>query len=361
MKRYAAISLSICALMSASFAQTQLPAFAASVPPGTSTFEGTVGAANVVMLIDTKRWVGAYFYRSVGRDIPLAGAPAQLNETDPSFWTNADQKVTGQFQGALNENGTLYSGTWVSKQDSTNVKFSLKRTGGAAPGKNTAARVVEKIINVKATTSTGEVSREATYRLPQVSGLTPDWIGTRVTGKLQAKALFDETLDQAIEEFKPNGLGITSVDYKVPFNAKGILNVELQSQTEAAYPDHHEEYMLFDLRNGAWLQANDLFRPAAKRKLISLLQKQLDKNIERARNDLGADGLTKQQLGESGKATVDDQTLSAITITKTGVIFHHEFGLAHAIEALEPDGAISATWAELRPFQAPNTPFAKLS
>jgi hypothetical protein len=334
---------------------------AATSPIGPSTFEGTVGAAKVVMLIDTRSWKGAYFYRSIGRDIPITGSAAQLNETDPSFWTNADTKVTAEFRGALTQNGSLYSGTWVAKKDNKQLPFSLKRTGNATVGRNVTAKVLVKTINVKANTPSGGPGREATYHLPEVSGLTPDWIGTRITGTLQAAALFDETLDQAIQEFKPNGFGITLVDYQVPFNAKGVLNVELQSETEAAYPDHHEQYKLFDLRNGAWLQASDLFRTSEKRKLVALLQKQLDVRIAVAEKDLGSDGLSKQQLGEAGgKSAVDDQTLAAITITKTGVVFHHEFGLAHAIEALEPDGTLALTWAELQPFRSPATPFAAL-
>jgi hypothetical protein len=363
--RIRVMSAMISALMISMLKVSPVQATDAKPPPvAPGTFVGTVGSAQVVMLIDTFSWRGAYFYTSVGRDIPLYGTAGEMYETDPSMWTNPDGKNTGRFSGSLirtktrTKNRVEYRGTWTSLVSGKQLPFSLLRSNETYPANNVAT-VTARIIKTKPEGGSG--AGKAVYRFPVITKLQPKWVGTRITGMLQAQALFDETLEQAVAEFKPNGLGITGVDYKVPFNGRGLLNVELYSETLQAYPDHRERYMLFDLNSGAWMQANDLFWSRTKKsKVVALLQKQLDTRIDQATKGTGDDAITREQLAQSGKVTVDDDTLAAITISKSGVVFHHEFGFPHAIEALEPDGQLRLTWAELTPFWGPVMPFGKI-
>jgi hypothetical protein len=324
---------------------------------GPSTFEGVVGKAKVVMLIDTKTWKGAYFYLTSGRDIPLSGSPSGLNEVDPNWLANSEGKVTGQFQGKLSSDGTKYEGTWVSKVSSAKSPFLLNRTGNGTPGSNQKATVTAKITTVKPSGSA--VNGDATYRLPLVSGVAPGWIGTRISGRATALAFYDQTLNQTIAEYKKNGYGVTSVNYEVPYNDKGIVNLTILTETSQAYPDHFEHYALFDLRNGVLLTADDLWTKASKPRLVALLQKHLDGNIAEAVADPDSD-LTAEMLKDSGNAKVNDETLQSITIQKQGVVFTHQFNFPHAIEAAEPSGTLSLTWSELKPFRSPNTSFASV-
>ncbi len=327
---------------------------AQAVATGPSTFEGAIGKSKVVMLIDTKTWKGAYFYLTVGRDIALSGSPGRLTEVDPNFFTNPDGKATAQFEGKLSPDGTVYSGTWKSRVNAATTAFSLKRTGNGTPGTTKRATVVAKVTTVK---SEGAV--DATYRLPQVDGVAPAWIGTRIAGKVSALAFSDQPLSQVIADFKPNGLGVTQVDYEVPYNDKGVLNFIVRTETEQAYPDHFENYAIFDLRNGARLMANDLWASSTKTKLVSLLQKQLNVAITESLSDPDSD-LTEEMLRDSGDATINDNTLSSVTITKQGLVFTHQFNFPHAIEAAEPSGTLSLTWAEVRPYLAAGSPLTKL-
>jgi hypothetical protein len=333
------------------------PAVAATtVAAGPSTFEGVVGKSKVVMLIDTKTWKGTYFYRSIGRDIALSGSPGRLNEVDPNFFTNASGDVTAVFEGKLSADRTTYAGMWTSKVNASKLPFSLTRTGNGTPGVNTKVTVKAKVTTV---TPKNSLFGDATYRLPQVTGVTPEWIGTRITGKASALAFYELTLQQVIADFTPNGLGVTSVDYKVPYNGDGILNLTMLTETSQAYPDHFEHYAVFDLRNGARMGADDLWATSTKSKLIALLQKQLNDNINDQLNDPDTD-LTADMLRDNGNARVNDDTLSSVTIEKQGVRLTHQFNFPHAIEAAEPSGVLLLTWAEVKAFRNPNTPFANV-
>jgi hypothetical protein len=330
---------------------------AGAVASGPGTFEGTIGSAKVVMLIDTTTWKGAYFYRSSGRDIAVSGSPAKLGEVDPDESTNPERKVTAEFNGKLSADGTMYTGTWTSKVRTTSAAFSLKRTGGASPGTKKRAGVKSKVTKTKS-----DSGLEVTYKLPEITSLTPDWIATRITGTASALAFSGRSLSDAVAEFQPNGLGVTSVTFDVPFNDNQLLNLILRTETEQAYPDHFEHYALFDLRNGKRLQADDLWARPTKAKLVALLQRKLNRNITEALRDPAdeSSGLTPELVPTIGKTTIDDETLASITIQKQGIVLTHEFGFPHAVEASEPDGTLKLSWAELRPFRRAGSPFASL-
>ena len=62
-------------------------------------FEGTVGNAPVVVILEPSSndsLSGAYFYRNVGRDIPLAGKESAFGEIDPNLTVNFDGHVTAK-------------------------------------------------------------------------------------------------------------------------------------------------------------------------------------------------------------------------------------------------------------------------
>jgi hypothetical protein len=327
---------------------------------GAEAFEGTVGKAKVIMILDTSspKLVGSYFYQSSGLDIGVSGTAAKLDEIDPNTITNYEKAVTGTFSGALSADKQTYKGTWKSAKGSKSTAFALKSIGSPNSGLAQSVRVTNLVKTAKSKQG------PATYRFPTVVGTKPDWIATRINADVRNRSLADETLARVIADFTSNGSGITGVDFKVNHNSNGLLDITTSIETMGAYPDQFNEYLVYDLRSGARIRPADVFSTFSP--IRSLIQKQVKARIAEAKAaDPGSVEDLNLMLGDN-PGSVDDDTLERFTITKTatkaGLTFHYLFGFVHAGKALEPNGEVFLSWAELKPFLRPDgllTPLAQ--
>jgi hypothetical protein len=328
---------------------------AAAAGSGATVFEGTIGKAKVIMILDTpsSKLTGSYFYRTSGIDIGLNGTAAKLDEVDPNSITNYEQRVTGTFAGVLSADMSTYKGTWKSVKGSKSTPFSLKNIGSNPWGSAQSVTITNTVKTVKSKLG------PASYRFPVVVGTKPDWVAIRINADVKNRSLGDEALPTVIADFQKNGSGITGVDYKINHNANGLLDITTTSETMGAYPDAFSEHLVYDLRSGARVRPADVFSTFSP--IRSLIQKQLKAIIAAAKAD---DPSTVEDLdlllGES-PGSVDDDTLGRFTITKNGLIFHYSFGFPHAMRVLEPNEDMLVTWPELRPFLQPEGLLAPLA
>ena len=178
-------------------------------------FEGTVGNAPVVVILEPSSndsLSGAYFYRNVGRDIPLAGKESAFGEIDPNLTVNFDGHVTAKWLGTMTAAG--FTGTWTATSPSTAKSLPVALHAVAFEPTNRIATV--RVSTLKAKSANGP----GTYGLPVVSGTKPDWIGTRIMGDFTALALQDESFASVVSNFETNGLGITSLGTTVEYNGR---------------------------------------------------------------------------------------------------------------------------------------------
>jgi hypothetical protein len=322
---------------------------------GVEAFEGTVGKAKVIMVLDTSspKLIGSYFYQSSGLDIGVSGTAAKLDEVDPNTITNYEKAVTGTFSGVFSTDKETYKGTWKSAKGSKSAAFSLKSIGSPNLGLKQSVKVTNQVKKAKSKLG------PATYRFPVVVGTKPDWIATRINADLRNRSLGDESLAQVIADFESNGSGITAVDYAVNHNGNGLLDITMTSETMGAYPDAFQEHGVYDLRSGARVRPGDVFSTFSP--IRSLIQKQVKAAIAAAKADdpASVDDFN-QMLGEN-PGSVDDDTLERFTITKTGLTFHYSFGFPHVAQALEPNEDMPLTWSELKPFLRPDGLLAPLA
>jgi hypothetical protein len=310
---------------------------------GNRAYEGTVGKAKVIMFLDTSspKLSGSYFYRSSGLDISLSGTPAKLNETDPNAITNSEQAVTGTFSGSLSTDKGTYKGTWKSSKASKAVPFSLKSIGSSTPGTAKSVTVTNLLKTAKSRLG------PASYRFPVVAGTKPDWIATRINADVKNRSLGSDSLATVIADFEKNASGITGIEYTVNHNADSLLDITTTSETMGAYPDSFSEYLVYDLRAGARVRASDVFSSLGP--IRSLIKKQVLAAIAKAKADDPSSAEDLNSMLGDNQGSVDDETLGRFTITKTGLTFHYFFGFPHVAKALEPNGDVPLTWAELRP------------
>lgn len=315
---------------------------------GGEAFEGTVGKAKVIMVLNTssQKLVGSYFYRSNGLDIGVSGTAAKLDEINPNTITNYEKAVTGTFSGVFSADRQTYKGTWKSATGSKSAAFALKSIGSSNPGVAQSVRVTKQVKQAKSKLGL------ATYRFPVIVGTKPDWIAARINADIKNRSLADETLARVTADFESNGSGITGIDYQVNHNANSLLDITTSIETMGAYPDQFKEYLVYDVRSGARVHPADVFSSFNPIRL--LIQKQVKARIAEAKAaDPGSVEDLNLMLGEN-PGSVDDDTLESFTITKTGaktgLTFHYLFGFVHAGKALEPNGDVFLSWAELKPF-----------
>ncbi len=327
---------------------------------GVEAFEGTVDKAKVIMILDisSPKLVGSYFYRSSGLDIGVSGTAAKLDEIDPNTITNYEKAFTGTFSGVFSADKQTYKGTWKSAKGSKSTAFALKSIGSPNPGLAQSVRVTNLVKKAKSKQG------PATYRFPTVVGTKPDWIATRINADVKNRSLADETLARVTADFESNGSGITGIDYQVNHNANSLLDITTSIETMGAYPDQFNEHLVYDLRSGARVHPADVFSSFNPIRL--LIQKQVKARIAAAKaDDPGSVEDLNLMLGDN-PGSVNDDTLESFTITKTGaktgLTFHYLFGFVHAGKALEPNGDVFLSWAELKPFLRPDgllTPLAQ--
>jgi hypothetical protein len=113
------------------------------------------------------------------------------------------------------------------------------------------------------------------------------------------------------------------------------------------------------LRSGARVRPADVFSNFGA--IRSLIQKQVKDRIAAAKaDDPSSVEDFNLMLGET-QGVVEDDTLGRFTITKGGLTFQYLFGFPHVAKALEPNGDIPLTWAELKPHLRPDGLFAPLA
>jgi hypothetical protein len=335
---------------------TVSPAYGNTAGSPNQAFEGTVGKAKVIMMLDTAspgKLLGTYFYRTSGIDISLSGSPAKLNEVDPNSISNYEKAVTGTFSGVLSADKSMYKGTWKATKGSKSLPFALKSIGSPNPGNAQSVT-----INTTVKTAKSKLG-PARYRFPTVVGTKPDWIATRINADAKNRSLGDDSLARVVADFESNGSGVIGVDYQVNQNANGVLALTMTSDTMGAYPDAFSEFLVYDLRSGARVRPADVFSNFGA--IRSLIQKQVKDRIAAAKaDDPSSVEDLNLMLGET-QGVVEDDTLGRFTITKGGLTFQYLFGFPHVAKALEPNGDIPLTWAELKPHLRPDGLFAPLA
>ena len=179
---------------------------------------------------------------------------------------------------------------------------------------------------------------------PKVKAVTPV-----VSAKIENQLSYFKNFEFTLEEEKTDLQWLTEADYQVQHNANGILSVALTINGYAAYPDSSNKHIVVDIRNGNQLTAANLFTNTGG--LASFADKRLQAEIAAAKKRIktikAAANIDVNDLFE-GKV-FDVESLNDFSVTKDGVTFYYDYGFPHAIEALQPNGDIKFTWAELKP------------
>lgn len=196
---------------------------------------------------------------------------------------------------------------------------------------------------------------EITY--PKVKAATP-----ALSRKIEATISFAKILKLDLQEEIGEFQWLEEAGYKVGYNKNGILSIKLFMFGTAAYPDGSNKNVVVNLKTGNRVKPPDVFTNISG--LVSVLKKKQLLEIEKGKAEIRKDpdmaDSDSNQLFEYTDFTLEN--LNEFAVTDSGLTFFYDYGFPHVIQALQPEGAYSLTWAELKLYIRPGgllAPFAR--
>lgn len=190
---------------------------------------------------------------------------------------------------------------------------------------------------------------------PKVRAATPT-VSRKIEAVLSYEKAFALDLGEEIKDVQ----WLEEADYKVAYNKNGLLCVELWVQGTAAYPDGSTKFIVVDTRKGTQVLPGEVFVYIDG--LVDMVKKALKKEIADAitqiKNNKDWEEPEPEHLFETADFTMDN--LKGFSISDKGVTFHYDYGFPHVIEAMQPDGKFTFTWAQMKPFIRVNSVLGRL-
>ena len=184
-----------------------------------------------------------------------------------------------------------------------------------------------------------------TIRRPMVKAATP-----ALSRKISAAIDPAKVLDIRIQEDLTESQWLSEADYQVVFNDRGMLTVMLWMEGSGAYSDGVTKYAVLDVEKGIQLSPADVFTDIEG--LVAAVKKKQDAEMAEAIKTIKAnpefgDGDPKQLFEYSDFKTEDLDNFAA---DMAGVAFFYDYGFPNVLKALEPEGELRLSWAEIKPF-----------
>ncbi|RTQ52408.1 hypothetical protein EJV47_05175 [Hymenobacter gummosus] len=181
-----------------------------------------------------------------------------------------------------------------------------------------------------------------------------------------------QAVQRCLREYQENDhQGLTSLSYSVVHNDEGLLTLARSSEYMGAYPSADTRCLVFDVRSGRRLTMGDLAgdTTALRRHWRAAISRRVAAFLQRAPQDFPDDSALVRELPgllrwNAATRQVDfdahEPRFYDFAVTRRGLTLTYSFGFPHVIQAAEPEGDYSFTYAELRPWLRPAGPLAPL-
>ncbi len=191
-------------------------------------------------------------------------------------------------------------------------------------------------------------------RYPIVKGALAPAVKRKLENTISYWRVFQTSLKESMEETY-----LSSLDYKVNYNQNGILDISLFQEGVGAYPSTGTVNLAVNLKTGAQIKFNDVFKPSSSARLAALVDKKLGAEKRKIIKQVDADKDETQESKDSLKEQIDGlkfttESFNEFRVGSKGVTILYDAGFPHVIQALQPDGEYFFTYAELKPFLKPD-------
>ena len=170
------------------------------------------------------------------------------------------------------------------------------------------------------TSGKGEDRNTEVMILPAVTGLRPPVL-KRIRKELELKKILGS--DYLIYKHRQ----MFGLDYRVTHNRNHILAITFSWN---AYFADHEKAVVFDLRDGSLIRAQDLFLEDTVPELLKLIDQKLQAELEQMiRNYEGTRDLRYALKAENSPLTFTAEDLVEFQINEKGITFFYHVGFHH--------------------------------
>ena len=182
-------------------------------------------------------------------------------------------------------------------------------------------------------------------RRPVVKAATPE-LSRKITAAIDPVKVLDIRVQEELTESQ----WLHEADFEEVFNDRGMLTVMLWMEGSAAYSDGVTKYAVVDTERGVRVTPADVFTDIHG--LIAAIKKKQDAEVEKAIKEIKAhpdfgDGDPKQLFEYTDFKTEDLDNFAA---DMAEVAFFYDYGFPNVLKALEPEGELRFSWAEIKPF-----------
>ncbi len=172
-------------------------------------------------------------------------------------------------------------------------------------------------------------------------------LSRRITTAIDPVTVLGINLQEELTEIQ----WLSEADYQEVFNQDGILTMMLWMEGSAAYTDGVTKYVVIDIAKGRRVAPLDVFVDI--KSLIAAIKKKQDAEVAKSvaeikKNPEWAADDDPKALFEYTDFT--DKDLTNFAVDMAGVAFFYDYGFPNVVKALEPDGELRFSWAEIRPF-----------
>lgn len=311
---------------------------------------------------------GSYSYLGRTASLKLSGkidklGKLEIKEFDPKG------KNTGVFSGTLIQDKRI-TGIWKDPSQKPNearllpfllaIESDYKSLGDGKDG----IIMTQKVTKIHKSKDAPAPQNEAvvSYPLAMDKYVPSQSILPTLQKSLSTEKIIGDSVAKIAAEIKEGKNWLEEIQYQVVYNKNYLVNIEMTQSGCGAYPDSSVRRALISTKDGRSLSAKDLFVESSFKSLKAMIHKKLEENAQTQSKDLAAgsaedkDSL-RNQIQESFKYSQID--LSQFVLDDSGITFTYDWGFPHAIEALEPSGDCSYTFAELKPYIRKDGPLAQ--
>jgi hypothetical protein len=185
---------------------------------------------------------------------------------------------------------------------------------------------------------------EITY--PKIKAATP-----ALSRKIEAELSYEKAFEFTIREEMGELQWLEIASYDVNYNADNILSMSLMIEGTGAYPSASTKYIVINTATGARVRPADVFANTSGllARLVKMKDAEIAKTKEERKNDPDISAEDLEDLFKSAEE-FHKVSLDEFEIDEGGVLFHHDYGFPHAVQAVQPSGEFFLTWKELTPF-----------
>ncbi len=206
--------------------------------------------------------------------------------------------------------------------------------------------VTSEKITYKRPKPMSEYKKSFEINYPKIKAATP-----ALSKKIEAAVSYQNVLGLKLNDELRTYQWLETAEYEVLYNKNGIMSISLFMEGSAAYPSSTTKFVVVDLRTGmrvtpstAFANATGLTALVKKAKNVEVAQAIIEIKKDKENNEEHPEDLFKES------AQYHPVKLDQFTVSDKGITFHHDYGFAHVIQALQPSGEFFFTWTQLKPF-----------